>query len=159
MTRTREQRLYTPLEWIVAVVLFLLMLVVAADVTGRYLLSRPLPGGYEMVQVLMGTLVFSSLPLISRSNEHLTIGLFDHLFTGRINRVRQFLVHGLSGAVLGFMTWRLWVNAGKLAANHDSTLVLNVPLAPICYFMTAMSALSALALFILAARALKRDGP
>ena len=156
---TKEDRLYRPLEWLTAADLFALMLLVTADVTGRYLFNKPLPAGYEMIQVLMGVLAFSSLPLISRSNEHIALGLFDHLFSGRVNRARLFLVHAFSGAVLGFMTWRLWVNAGKLLANHDATAVLQVPLAPICYFMTAMSALAVFALFLLAVRALRRDGP
>ena len=155
---TKEDRLYLPLEWVAAADLFALMLLVTTDVTGRYLINKPLPAGYEMIQVLMGVLAFSSLPLISRSNEHIALGLFDHLFTGRVNRARLFLVHAFSGAVLGFMTWRLWVNAGKLLANHDATAVLQIPLAPICYFMTVMSALAVLALFLLAVRALRRDG-
>ena len=156
---TKEDRLYRPLEWLAAADLFALMLLVTMDVTGRYLFNKPLPAGYEMIQVLMGVLAFSSLPLISRSNEHIALGLFDHLYPDRVNRARLFLVHAFSGAVLGFMTWRLWVNAGKLLANHDATAVLQVPLAPICYFMTAMSALAVFALFLLAVRALRRDGP
>ena len=156
---TKEDRLYLPLEWVAAADLFALMLLTTTDVAGRYLFNKPLPAGYEMIQVLMGVLAFSSLPLISRSNEHIALGLFDHLFTGRVNRARLFLVHAFSGTVLGFMTWRLWVNAGKLLANRDTTAVLQVPLAPICYFMTAMSALAVFALFLLAVRALRRDGP
>ncbi len=154
---TREDRLYLPLEWVAAADLFALMLLVTTDVAGRYLFNKPLPAGYEMIQVLMGVLAFSSLPLISRSNEHIALGLFDHLFTGRVSRVRLFLVHAFSAAVLGFMTWRLWVNAGKLLANHDATAVLQVPLAPICYFMTVMSAIAVVALLLLAVRALRRD--
>ena len=156
---TKEDRLYLPLEWVAAADLFALMLLVATDVTGRYLFNKPLHAGYEMIQLLMGVLAFASLPLVSRSNEHIALGLFDHLFSGRVNRARLFLVHAFSGAVLGFMTWRLWVNAGKLLANHDATAVLQIPLAPICYFMTAMSALAVFALFLLAVRALRRDGP
>ena len=156
---TKEDRIYLPLEWVAAADLFALMLLVTTDVTGRYLFNKPLPAGYEMIQVLMGVLAFTSLPLISRSNEHITLGLFDHLFSRRVNRVRLFLVHAFSGAVLGFMTWRLWVNAGELLANRDATAVLQIPLAPICYFMTAMSALAVVALLLLAIRALRREGP
>jgi TRAP-type C4-dicarboxylate transport system permease small subunit len=155
---TKEDRLYHSLEWVAAADLFSLMLVVAADVAGRYLFNNPLPAGYEMVQVLMGVLAFSSLPLISRSNEHIALGLIDHLFTGRADRVRMFFVNAFSGAVLGFMTWRLWVNAGELQANRDATAVLQIPLAPICYFMAAMSALAVASLLLLAVRALRRGG-
>jgi len=31
----------------------------------------------------MGVLAFSALPLLSRKNEHITVGLLDHLFTGK----------------------------------------------------------------------------
>lgn len=156
MSRRRprlEDALYRLPEVVAAVDLFLLMMLVAADVAGRYLFNKPISGGYELVQLLMGVLVFSTLPVISRRNEHITIGLFDPYFRGAADRVRRVFVHLFSAAALGFVAWRLGVHAGKLAANGDATPVLALPLAPIGWFMTVMAALSVAALLVLAFRA------
>jgi TRAP-type transport system small permease protein len=138
------------LQWIAGTTLFALMMVVAVDVAGRYLFNHPLPAGYEMVQALMGLLVFVTLPLVSRNNDHISLGLLDHFFSGRADRLRRALVHLFSAAVLGFITWRLAVHAGKLVAGRDVTPVLQMPLAPIAWFMTAAAALSTVLLLLLA---------
>src|SRR5688572_7314787 len=132
------------------------MSVVSVDVVGRYLFNKPLAAGYEMVQALMGVMVFTALPLISRDNEHLTIGLLDHLFKGRANRWRLAFVNAFSAAALGFITWRLWVHAGKLALNRDVTPVLGFPLAPLAYVMVVLAVISVLLLIALTVRCLSR---
>jgi TRAP-type transport system small permease protein len=138
------------LQWLAAATLFALMAVVSIDVIGRYVINRPLPAGYEMVQALMGLLVFVTLPLVSRNNDHISLGLLDKFFSGRADRVRRALVHLFSAAVLGFITWRLWVHAGKLAAGHDVTPVLQLPLSPMAWLMTVAAAVSTVLLLALA---------
>jgi TRAP-type C4-dicarboxylate transport system permease small subunit len=138
------------LQWLAAATLFALMAIVSIDVIGRYVINRPLPAGYEMVQALMGLLVFTALPLVSRNNDHIALGLLDKLFSGGADRARRALVHLFSAAVLGFIMWRLWVHAGKLATGHDVTPVLHLPLAPMAWFMTAAAAVSTVLLIALA---------
>ncbi len=149
-----EDLLYRLLAWLAAADLFVLMMTITVDVAGRYLFNKPLPAGYELVQVLMAVLVFTSLPLLCRTNEHITVDLLHHLFTGRAHRLRLAFVHAFSAAVLGFIDWRLWANTRKLAANGDATAVLNLPLAPIGYVATVLTAISVLALLVLALRTL-----
>lgn len=142
--------LFRPLQWLAAATLFTLMAVVSVDVIGRYLFNKPLPAGYELVQALMGVLVFATLPLVSRSNDHIALGLLEQHFSGRADRLRRAFIHFFSAAVLAFVTWRLWVHAGKLGAGRDVTPVLQMPLAPIAWFMTASAALSTVLLIVLA---------
>jgi TRAP-type C4-dicarboxylate transport system permease small subunit len=150
--RTWEDRLYRLPEAVAAADLMLLMLLVAADVTGRYLFNKPISGGYELVQLLMGVLVFSALPVISRTNDHITIGLLDPYFKGLADRVRRVFVNLFSAAALSFLAWRLAVHSGKLAANGDTTPVLALPLAPIGWFMTVLAVLSVASLLVLTVR-------
>jgi len=137
---------------LVALQLFALMLTVAIDVGGRYLFSSPLPAGYEMIQVQMGALAFTTLPLLCATNEHLF--LLDHLFRGWVQRIRLFIIHLLSAAGTGFLAWRIWVHAGKLGAMDESTPVLNLPYAPLGYLMSASAAIGALMLAALAVHCL-----
>jgi TRAP-type C4-dicarboxylate transport system permease small subunit len=154
--RRWEDGVYRLPEVVAAVDLLLLMLLVAADVAGRYLFNKPISGGYELVQLLMGVLVFSALPVISRTNEHITIGLLDPWFTGLADRLRRVFVNVFSAAALAFVSWRLGVHAGKLGANGDTTPVLALPLAPIGWFMTAMASLSVVSLLVLTVRVARK---
>lgn len=149
---------YRFFAWLVSLDLFALMVLVSVDVVGRYLFGAPVSAGYELVQVMMGVLVFASLPLICERNDHIALGLVDHWFKGWLNTVRLFVVNLTSTAVLAFMTWRMWVNSGKLAQHGDTTAVLDIPLAPVGYFMTALCALSVLVLLAHTARQLRQDG-
>jgi TRAP-type C4-dicarboxylate transport system permease small subunit len=151
-----EDRLYRLPEAVAAIDLLLLMALVATDVAGRYLLNRPVPGAYELVQLLMGVLVFSALPVVSRRNEHITLGLLDPHFRGAADRFRRVAVNAFSAAVLAFVAWRLGEHALKLARNGDRTAVLALPLAPIGFFATAMASLAVIALVILSVRAARR---
>jgi TRAP-type C4-dicarboxylate transport system permease small subunit len=142
------------LRVLVAMQLFCLMLTVAIDVGGRYLFASPLPAGYEMIQVQMGALAFTALPLLCLTNEHLSLGLFDHLFRGAVQRIRLFVIHGVSAAATGFLAWRIWVHAGKLGAMDETTPVLNFPYAPLGYLMATAAMVGALMLGALAVRSL-----
>ena len=147
------------LGFVVAMQLFCLMLTVAIDVGGRYLFASPLPAGYEMIQVQMGALAFTTLPLLCQTNEHLSLGLFDHLFRGAVQRIRLFLIHGVSALGTGFLAWRIWVHAGKLGAMDETTPVLNFPYAPLGYLMATAAMIGALMLGALAVRSLFSHRP
>ena len=56
-----------------AVLLFGLMAVTTVDVIGRYIFNWPLRGGFELTELLLLTLVFAGLPLVSRADEHLSL--------------------------------------------------------------------------------------
>ena len=147
--------LYRVLDWLAAAELFTLMITVTVDVAGRYLINKPLPAGYELVQVQMGLLAFTILPALCRNNEHIALGLLDHLFRGFADRLRLFLVHGFSSAALGFLAWRVAVYARQLHTMDEGTAVLRLPFAPLGYFMASMAAVGAVALLILSVRCLR----
>jgi TRAP-type C4-dicarboxylate transport system permease small subunit len=107
-----------------------------------------------MIQVQMGALAFTALPLLCLTNEHLSLGLFDHLFRGAVQRIRLFVIHGVSAAATGFLAWRIWVHAGKLGAMDETTPVLNFPYAPLGYLMATAAMVGALMLGALAVRSL-----
>jgi TRAP-type C4-dicarboxylate transport system permease small subunit len=155
---TLESWVYRQLERLVACEMFLLMLTVTVDVAGRYLFNKPLPAGYELVQVQMGLLAFTAMPLLSRTNEHISLGLLDHLFKGWYDRLRRFAVHLLSAAGMAFLASRIWAYARQLASMDESTPVLGVPLAPLGQFMAVMAAVGAALLALLAVRCLRRSG-
>jgi len=155
--QTAQARLYRYLEHLVALEMFLLMVTVAVDVMGRYLLNKPLPAGYELIQVQMGIVAFTALPLLSRQNDHIALGLLDHLFTGIAGRVQSFVVNLFSAMAMGFLAWRIGAYARQLGAMDERTPVLGFPFAPLGHFMSAMAWISAGLLLVLALRMQRRS--
>jgi hypothetical protein len=43
-----------------------------------------------------------------------------------------------------FLTWQIWLKAGKISGYGDTTDVLRILVGPFVYFMAAMTALTAL---------------
>lgn len=137
-----------PLIWLLgllaSVLLFAMMVITFIDVFGRYLFSSPLPGAFEMTEMLMGTLIFAGLPLICEREEHIIVSLIDP-YLGAGLRVMQRVLRNLMGAgVLGVASWVVWEKAGKLAADGDVTAYLYLPKAPVAYMMSVFCALSVL---------------
>lgn len=119
--------------------------VTCLDVIGRRF-DRPLPGAIEIIELLMGVLVFGALPLVTAERGHVTVALFDERLAPRLRWWRDRVVALVSAAVLAVIGWRLVAKAVELAGFGDRSTYLGVPLAPLAFFMAAMAAVAALAL-------------
>lgn len=131
-----------------ATLLFGLMILTFVDVTGRKLFGLPVPGGYEIVEIMMAILVFAGLPVITRREAHITIDLLDS-FTPRVFVVPQRVaVNLISAGVLALMAWQTWIYADNLGDNHEITHYLHLPVPPYVYFMSIMCGLTTLVLLV-----------
>ena len=135
------------LEWTLGAtagaVLFVMMLVTAVDVAGRYLLNKPLPGGFELTEIMLATLIYCALPLVSKQREHIVIDTFDFIMSPRVKRgfdIFSDLVCALTLSGIGYLIFR---RAVRVAEYGDTTNVLKLPLAPVAYVMAAMIAIAA----------------
>jgi TRAP-type C4-dicarboxylate transport system permease small subunit len=137
-----EARIDAALGFAASVILFALMLITFVDVVARYLFNFPLRGAFEISELLLLVLIFAGLPLVSHADEHVTMDFIDHMLPEPALRVLERVVHALCAAVLFFLTWQIWLKAGKIAAYGDTTDVLRILVAPFVYFMTAMIALT-----------------
>jgi len=138
-----ERRADAVLGIAASTILFLMMLLTFVDVVARYLFNFPLRGGFEITELMLLVLIFAGLPLVSHSDEHVTMDFIDRMLpdSGRLLVVR--LVHGVCAAVMFFLTWQVWIKAGKIAGYGDTTDVLKITVGPFVYFMAAMILLTA----------------
>ncbi len=141
-------RLELLLNFFVAVVLFMLMVLRCIDVIGRYGFNAPVPGASELTGLGLGLLIFGALPLVTAHSEHVSVGLLEAMIGHRSRPLERAVLLSTSLIALVLMTWRLWDKARSLAAYGDSTSYLNVPLAPFAYFMSALSALSVIVILL-----------
>lgn len=133
------------LRLLLAAVPMAMVVVTVLDVLGRRI-DRPLPGAIEIIELLMGLLVFGALPLVTAERGHVTVSLFDEMLGPRLLLWRDRLVAGLSAVVLGVVAWRLADKGAELFGFGDRSTYLGVPLAPLALFMALMAAASALLL-------------
>src|SRR5262245_34160570 len=123
-------RAVTPvLGAVAAVVLFGLMLLTCVDVVGRYFLSQPVYGAFEITEMALAALIFAGLPLVTLRNEHVTVDVLDGVTPDWLLRVEHVISCILSAAASGYLAWRLWVRAIGMDAAGETTAQLKFKLA------------------------------
>lgn len=150
------RRLLTAL---VAIVMFAMMILTTADVAGRALFNAPIRGNFEIITFLLAILVFASLPLITWDESHITVGLFERWIAGGVRRILRSVLSAASTLIVGAITYRMWIQAELMAEGQHITGLLEWPIAPIAYVMSALSALTTVILALLTwQKILGRDG-
>ena len=138
-----ERRADAVLGIAASTILFLMMLLTFVDVVARYLFNFPLRGGFEITELMLLVLIFAGLPLVSHADEHVTMDFIDRMLPDAGRRFVVRLVHAVCAAVMFFLTWQVWIKAGKIAGYGDTTDVLKITVGPFVYFMAAMILLTA----------------
>lgn len=126
-----------------ALLLFCLMAVTTVDVIGRYIFNFPLRGGFEITELLLLTLIFAGLPLVSRADEHVTMDFIDQALGARGRRLLRRVVDLICGIIILALAWRVFIKAERIAGYGDTTDVLRIPVGPFVYFMALMVAATA----------------
>jgi len=121
-----------------ATVLFLMMMITAVDVIGRYVLNKPLTGGFEITEMLLAALIYCGLPLVSQRREHIVIDTFDPLMSARVKRALDVVAEIVCSLTLGGIGYLIFRRAARVAEYGDTTNVLKWPLAPVAYLMGTM---------------------
>jgi TRAP-type C4-dicarboxylate transport system permease small subunit len=142
----------TVLGGLAAIVLFILMMLTVVDVVGRGMFNAPLPGGFEITELMMAVLVFAALPAVTQRENHIVIDLLDFMTPRWLVVPRQVLIYGLCAAVVGLWAWRTWAWGDRMARYGDVTEFLKIPLAPISYFISVLSAATGVIFVVLAWR-------
>ena len=147
------------LAWISGGLAAFVMGVTFIGVLMRYVFRHPLSGGFEMIEIGMGLIVFTALPLMvrKRGNIQVTV-LYDRFPEGL--RVALRILSELTGAGLsGLMAWRIWLQGERLLTYNEVTMELRIPKGLIAQGMSVMLAITALAFLVCAYEALRRTAP
>ncbi len=136
--------LTTVLQPVVALTLFAILVVMVADVFGRYLFNRPIRGAYEITEFLMCLMVAGALPLVSLWGRHVEASLVADL-APRLTPALFWVAGVASALVFGYLAILLWGYGGQLSRQNAQSLFGGVPRAPFARYMAVMCALAALA--------------
>lgn len=127
-----------------AIALFTIMWLTLIDVTGRKFFDHSLPGGLELTEILMVIVIFGALPLVSWRGEHVVFDSFDHLMPAWLKDLQNRLVELLSGLTFAGLAWLMTQRAERFTEYGDTTVYLQVSIAPVAWLMAALLLLTAL---------------
>lgn len=133
------------LSILAALILLTMMGVTLFDVLGRSLLNQPVPGAFELTELLLLAVIFAGLPQACRTSSHISVTVISEHFPARLN-AGLARVFALIGAVaLAAIAWSM-ANLGLEKIEYrDVTSFLGIPIGPVALLVSALIALSALA--------------
>lgn len=134
---------------LISIVMFSMMLLTTADVVGRYFFNKPIKGSFEIVTFLLAILIFASFPLVTWSDKHITVNLFDHWIPPSVKRWLSAFLSAVSTVIVAGITERMWVHGNLMAEGGHITGFLEWPIAPIAYYMSVLSGLTTIILVVL----------
>ena len=126
-----------------AALLFLLMILTCLDVVGRYGLGAPVPGAFELSEVLLALTIYAALPLVTLHNEHVSIDLMDGFVPSSWVSVQQAGIRLFVTALLLLVAYCLFLKSKAIMAAGMRTDTLFIPLGVVSYLMTVAVCLSA----------------
>ena len=119
-----------------------IMTLTLIDVSGRYIFNNPVRGGVELIEFLLGLLIFSALPLVSVKKAHITVQLFDNFMAPILKKYRGVLISLVSATMIAFITERMFSTGFEAYEAEDISMHLDLPMAPILFALTVLSAIS-----------------
>ena len=160
--RVLEKKLEYALGVLASVLLFAMVLLTFVDVFGRgldkisfgLLQSRPVPGGFEVTEIMLAALIFLGLPLVTSDDGHVTIDLLDNVWSEYQRLVQRVCVELISMVLIAVAAWKLWEYANQTYRYGDTTAILELPYAPLVYLMAIMTTLSVAVMALRLARSL-----
>jgi len=135
---------------VAALLLAAMVLLTTIDVVGRYFFNRPVVGAFELTELVMGAMVFSSLPLVTLARQQVTVDLFASIVPRTWRRAQNALIDVVAALCLAVIAWRLWQKAVYMAGAGETTATLPIPIYPLVYYMAAMAAVTVVLMLALA---------
>jgi TRAP-type transport system small permease protein len=144
MLKTLDRLLRWSSGLVAAMALFAIMWLTVVDVIGRKFFSNSVPGGLELTEILMVMVIFGALPLVSFRGEHVVFDSLDAFIPDWLRGFQLRLVNLISAAVFGFLAHLMLLRAERFAEYGDTTVHLQLSIAPVAWVMAGFLVLTAL---------------
>jgi TRAP-type transport system small permease protein len=127
--------------------LFVIMILVTVDVTGRFFFNRPLLGSLEITEFLLAGAVLLGLAYTQDLRGNVDLELIYKLFPGRLQRFCDILAYIIGIGLFAVVTWEGAVNAFEGWGKNLASDVLRIPAWPFLLFVPVGACLLVLVLF------------
>lgn len=113
---------------------FIGVIFVVVDVVMRYLFKTPIPGDYDITQLWLSVIVFSSLAFVQTEKGHVGVTMAIKALPQKI-ALAVFGVATLVGAFIsGICAYSCYELACRAVARNTISMMAHIPLAPFEYF-------------------------
>jgi TRAP-type C4-dicarboxylate transport system permease small subunit len=142
-------KITTGVSWVGVGALILMVLIVVANVVGRYLFRKPVLGAVEMVGLLTVITVFCVLAFTEAKGAHIVVDILVSRLHGRTKAILASMMSLLGAAFFIIMAWQGWnLMLSNLSPFVRVTGVLSIPFAPFMLIMAFGFVLFGLELFV-----------
>jgi TRAP-type C4-dicarboxylate transport system permease small subunit len=136
------------------IALVLMMLLVLVDVIGRNLLNRPVPWSTEVLEIIVGAMVFLLYPVLALEGSHITVDLIQ--VRPALRRVQRLLAAVVGAVLFAIIAWCMGRQAMRALGYGEASPILGIPLGWVLAVMSVLAGVCALAFVISAQRTLRR---
>ncbi|WP_417277731.1 TRAP transporter small permease [Celeribacter sp.] len=130
-----------------AALILMMVAVTVVDVVGRYVFDRPLPGAFEMTQILLADLVLTALPLTTLKGAHVEVDLLSQVWSSNTQRLAGRFGGTTMAVVFFILSWTVASHGLGLMEEGARTNDLALPVWPVAalaaltYLLSGMVAL------------------
>jgi tripartite ATP-independent transporter DctM subunit len=130
---------------VVAVVgMLALSLLTMVDIGLRYFFNSPITGLDEATQLIMAVIVSASLPIGIATRNHVTIDFFRRPIGPRWEARLEALGGALVLGMMSVLALRFGAYADRMMVRHETSAIVQLPLAPFWWAVTALIGVCAL---------------
>jgi len=123
-----------------------------ADGLMRALANQPIEGVRDLGGLAIALAIACCLPVVMIEKGNITIRLAEAA-APRVSRALEVVATALVLCVLVALTWQIWLYAAKMMRAHETTFVLQIPVAPFWFGVSVILACAVLAQAIVMLRA------
>lgn len=144
------------LQYCSMAVLFLMALIMFADIVLRHAAGIYIPGTYEITEMGMIVVIFGGLAHTQALKGHVRITMFVEKLPPAIRKITEGAFLVITALVCACAAWSGFVQAAAHRSRGATTAVLELPLYPFAYFMAIGLTLFAVVFIVDAGQALTR---
>jgi TRAP-type C4-dicarboxylate transport system permease small subunit len=111
-------------------VLTLMMLLIAADVCCRYLLNRPIAGGFEITEYFMAVLVPLAIAFCEKFRGHISVDMVVSRFSEKAQLIIDSVTSILTLLLYALIAWQSVIYVGQIFESKLASTVLLIPTYP-----------------------------
>jgi TRAP-type C4-dicarboxylate transport system permease small subunit len=97
------------------------------SVVGRYGFSEPLPGDYELVEIIAAVAIFLFFPYTHATNSNIVVRFFTDGFSARSQQILDLFHDVIFTLVAALLAWRLAIGFEEKLQSGESTMLVRIP--------------------------------
>ncbi len=126
------------------------------DALLRYLVAKPIHGGFEATELLLAGIIFFGLPHANVTDGHVSVDMLTQRFSPRAQYALIAVNALICAALLALITAEMIRLAAEFYATSRTTITARIPVIPFIVPVTAAAGVGVLAFLVQAAGALAR---